>query len=149
MALASNALQYRVVRLVSQRVRAAELRVEVGGVLGYLGDDAALFVQKQKVAPCLPGDRRQDVRNILAVKAVPQERAQMPADEPERQHIGAEKPRHPGGAPCQPEHAAAVAERLGISQKTVANTCTQIKDKLGADSTRALIRIAIDNGLAD
>lgn len=45
--------------------------------------------------------------------------------------------------------AAAVAERLGISQKTVANTCTQIKDKLGADSTRALIRIAIDNGLAD
>ena len=48
-----------------------------------------------------------------------------------------------------PLTAAAVAERLGISQKTVANTCTQIKDKLGADSTRALIRIAIDNGLAD
>lgn len=45
--------------------------------------------------------------------------------------------------------AAAIAERLGISQKTVANTCTQIKDKLGADSARALIRIAIDNGLAD
>ncbi|SMF19319.1 two component transcriptional regulator, LuxR family [Azospirillum oryzae] len=43
---------------------------------------------------------------------------------------------------------AAIAERLGISQKTVANSCTQIKDKLGADSTRALIRIAIDNGLA-
>ncbi|KAA0579998.1 response regulator transcription factor [Azospirillum sp. Sh1] len=43
---------------------------------------------------------------------------------------------------------AAMAERLGISQKTVANSCTQIKDKLGADSTRALIRIAIDNGLA-
>lgn len=45
--------------------------------------------------------------------------------------------------------AATVADRLGISQKTVANSCTQIKDKLGADSTRALIRIAIDNGLAD
>lgn len=44
--------------------------------------------------------------------------------------------------------AAAIAERLGISQKTVANSCTQIKDKLGADSARALIRIAIDNGLA-
>lgn len=43
---------------------------------------------------------------------------------------------------------AAIAERLGISQKTVANSCTQIKDKLGADSTRALIRIAIDTGLA-
>ncbi len=44
--------------------------------------------------------------------------------------------------------AAAIAETLGISQKTVANACTQIKDKLGADSTRALIRIAIDHGLA-
>ncbi|BAI75117.1 two-component response regulator (plasmid) [Azospirillum sp. B510] len=44
---------------------------------------------------------------------------------------------------------AAIADRLGISQKTVANACTQIKDKLGADSARALIRIAIDSGLAD
>ncbi|WP_454019943.1 response regulator [Azospirillum sp. Marseille-Q6669] len=44
--------------------------------------------------------------------------------------------------------AAAIAEVLGISQKTVANACTQIKDKLGADSARALIRIAIDHGLA-
>ncbi|MBP2297422.1 response regulator [Azospirillum picis] len=44
--------------------------------------------------------------------------------------------------------AAAIAGKLGISQKTVANACTQIKDKLGADSTRALIRIAIDHGLA-
>ncbi|MFC5353606.1 response regulator [Azospirillum himalayense] len=44
--------------------------------------------------------------------------------------------------------AATIAEALGISQKTVANACTQIKDKLGADSTRALIRIAIDHGLA-
>ncbi|GAA4257296.1 response regulator [Azospirillum formosense] len=44
--------------------------------------------------------------------------------------------------------AAAIAEALGISQKTVANACTQIKDKLGAESTRALIRIAIDHGLA-
>ncbi|AWK88192.1 response regulator [Azospirillum thermophilum] len=44
--------------------------------------------------------------------------------------------------------AAAIAQRLGISHKTVANACTQIKDKLGADSPRALIRIAIDSGLA-
>lgn len=41
----------------------------------------------------------------------------------------------------------AVAESLGVSYKTAANTCTQIKDKLGAESTRALIRIAIDAGL--
>ncbi len=44
--------------------------------------------------------------------------------------------------------AAAIAETLGVSQKTVANVGTQIKDKLGADSPRALIRIAIDAGLA-
>ncbi|ALG74753.1 regulator [Azospirillum thiophilum] len=43
----------------------------------------------------------------------------------------------------------AIGDRLGISQKTVANACTQIKDKLGADSARALIRIAIEHGLAD
>ncbi|WP_372395627.1 response regulator transcription factor [Azospirillum sp. HJ39] len=43
----------------------------------------------------------------------------------------------------------AIGDRLGISQKTVANACTQIKDKLGADSARALIRIAIGHGLAD
>lgn len=45
--------------------------------------------------------------------------------------------------------ATAIGEALGISQKTVANACTQIKDKLGADSARALIRLAIDCGLAD
>lgn len=44
--------------------------------------------------------------------------------------------------------AAAIADALGISHKTAANACTQIKDKLGADSPRALIRIAIDAGLA-
>lgn len=44
--------------------------------------------------------------------------------------------------------AAAIAEALGISRKTVANACTQIKDKLDADSPRALIRLAIDAGLA-
>ncbi|SMH56532.1 response regulator [Azospirillum agricola] len=44
--------------------------------------------------------------------------------------------------------AAAIADSLGISRKTVANACTQIKDKLGADGPRALVRIAIDAGLA-
>lgn len=43
---------------------------------------------------------------------------------------------------------SAVAESLGVSYKTAANACTQIKDKLGAESTRALIRIAIDNQLS-
>lgn len=42
---------------------------------------------------------------------------------------------------------SAVADALGVSYKTAANACTLIKDKLGAESTRALIRIAIDNNL--
>ncbi|CAO3414533.1 response regulator [Azospirillum doebereinerae] len=44
--------------------------------------------------------------------------------------------------------AAVIAGALGLSHKTVANVCTRIKDKLGADSPRALIRIAIEAGLA-
>lgn len=40
-----------------------------------------------------------------------------------------------------------IAEQLGISYKTVANTCTQLKDKLGAQSTRELIRIAVEQRL--
>lgn len=39
----------------------------------------------------------------------------------------------------------AIAETLGISYKTVANASTLIKDKLGVESTRALIRVAIDH----
>ncbi|MCW2236377.1 response regulator transcription factor [Azospirillum canadense] len=37
-----------------------------------------------------------------------------------------------------------IAERLGISYKTVANTCTQMKDKLTLKNTRELIRFAIE-----
>lgn len=42
---------------------------------------------------------------------------------------------------------AEIAEQLGISYKTVANTSTQIKDKLGVQSTRDLIRIAVEQRL--
>ncbi|WP_448205853.1 response regulator transcription factor [Azospirillum sp. sgz302134] len=37
-----------------------------------------------------------------------------------------------------------IAERLGISYKTVANTCTQMKDKLALKNTRELIRFAVE-----
>lgn len=40
-----------------------------------------------------------------------------------------------------------IAEQLGISYKTVANTCTQIKEKLGLGHTRELIRYAIEQRL--
>jgi DNA-binding CsgD family transcriptional regulator len=44
---------------------------------------------------------------------------------------------------------AQIADTLGIAYKTVANTLSLIKEKLGVGSTADLIRIAIGRGLAD
>jgi DNA-binding NarL/FixJ family response regulator len=41
-----------------------------------------------------------------------------------------------------------IAEILGVAYKTVANTLSHIKEKLGLDSTADLIRISIEKGLA-
>jgi len=40
-----------------------------------------------------------------------------------------------------------IADTIGVSYKTAANNCTQIKVKLGATSTADLIRIAMQSGL--
>jgi DNA-binding NarL/FixJ family response regulator len=42
-----------------------------------------------------------------------------------------------------------IADTLGVSYKTAANNCSQIKGKLGASGTAELIRIAIRSGLTD
>ena len=42
---------------------------------------------------------------------------------------------------------AQIAEALGVAYKTVANTLSRIKDKLGVSQTADLIRIAISQGL--
>jgi two-component system invasion response regulator UvrY len=42
-----------------------------------------------------------------------------------------------------------IAETLGIAYKTVANTLSRIKEKLGVGQTSDLIRIAVSRGLAD
>jgi DNA-binding NarL/FixJ family response regulator len=42
---------------------------------------------------------------------------------------------------------ANIAEALGVSYKTVANTCTQLKAKLGVARTADLVRLSIDQGL--
>ena len=42
-----------------------------------------------------------------------------------------------------------IAETIGISQKTAANSCSRIKAKLGAASTAGLVRIALRSGLID
>jgi two-component system invasion response regulator UvrY len=40
-----------------------------------------------------------------------------------------------------------IADTMGVSYKTVANNCTQIKAKLGATRTADLVRIAIRHGI--
>ena len=40
-----------------------------------------------------------------------------------------------------------IADTLGVAYKTVANTCTNIKEKLGVTQTADLIRISVDRGL--
>jgi two-component system invasion response regulator UvrY len=40
-----------------------------------------------------------------------------------------------------------VADALGLRYKTIANTCTQIKAKLGVARTADLVRIALDAGV--
>src|SRR6516225_10451200 len=42
-----------------------------------------------------------------------------------------------------------IADALGLSYKTAANSCTRIKARLGAASTADLVRIAIRTGLVD
>jgi two-component system invasion response regulator UvrY len=41
-----------------------------------------------------------------------------------------------------------IADALGVSYKTVANTCSQIKAKLGVARTADLVRLSIDHGVA-
>lgn len=41
-----------------------------------------------------------------------------------------------------------IADALGVAYKTVANTCTHIKEKLGVDHTADLIRISLESKLA-
>jgi DNA-binding NarL/FixJ family response regulator len=41
-----------------------------------------------------------------------------------------------------------IADALGVSYKTVANTCSQIKAKLGVTRTADLVRLSIDRGVA-
>jgi len=41
-----------------------------------------------------------------------------------------------------------IAETLGLSYKTIANTCSGIKTKLGVQRTAELIRLSIESGIA-
>ena len=41
-----------------------------------------------------------------------------------------------------------IADALGLGYKTIANTCTQIKGKLGVNRTADLVRVAIEAGIS-
>lgn len=47
------------------------------------------------------------------------------------------------------DNLSEIADKLGIAYKTVANTLSRIKEKLGVGQTSELIRIAVSRGLAD
>jgi two-component system invasion response regulator UvrY len=49
---------------------------------------------------------------------------------------------------AQGQSLAEIAQAIGISYKTVANTMSQIKAKLGVQRTAELVRIAIETGIA-
>ncbi len=49
---------------------------------------------------------------------------------------------------AQGQSLAQIANSLGIAYKTVANTCSHVKEKLGVSRTADIVRIAIDRGLA-
>src|ERR1700743_3601369 len=40
-----------------------------------------------------------------------------------------------------------IADALGLGYKTIANTCTQIKSKLGVNRTADLVRLALEAGI--
>jgi DNA-binding NarL/FixJ family response regulator len=50
---------------------------------------------------------------------------------------------------AQGRNLAQIADAVGVSYKTVANNCTQLKTKLGAPNTADLIRVAIQSRLID
>jgi len=41
-----------------------------------------------------------------------------------------------------------IADALGLGYKTIANTCTQIKSKLGVNRTADLVRVALEAGIS-
>jgi DNA-binding CsgD family transcriptional regulator len=41
-----------------------------------------------------------------------------------------------------------IADALGLGYKTIANTCTQIKTKLGVNRRADLVRLAIEAGIS-
>ena len=54
----------------------------------------------------------------------------------------------PTTAPRATSNTRSIADAIGVSYKTVANHCTQLKAKLGAARTADLIRIAISHGIS-
>jgi DNA-binding NarL/FixJ family response regulator len=114
-------------------------RAVEAGAAGYLSKNAA------------PDEVLAAVRRVLAGgRYIEAEIAQAMALGAGRDTLEALSPREleilrllAGGASL-----AEIADALGASYKTIANTCTQIKSKLGVARTADLVRLAIETGVS-
>jgi DNA-binding NarL/FixJ family response regulator len=114
-------------------------RAVEAGAAGYLSKNAA------------PDEVLAAVRRVLAGgRYIEAEIAQAMALGAGRDTLEALNPREleilrllAGGASL-----AEIADALGASYKTIANTCTQIKSKLGVARTADLVRLAIETGVS-
>ena len=115
-----------------------------GGALGYVSKSSPPERLSEAVRRVAGGQRYLDheIAQSLALRSVNAE---------------------PGGDPLSPlsrrdleilrlvgegQSLAQIAHALGLSYKTVANNCTQIKTKLGLPRTADLVRFALNRGIA-
>lgn len=112
------------------------------GVRGYLSKNAAPEELLEAVSRVAAGDTyvEQDIAQELVVRQSEPLTASL--DKLSRRDIEILRQLTEG------RPMARIAEALGVSQKTVANRCTFIKNVLGASNTADLVRLALKAGLS-
>ncbi len=110
------------------------------GALGYVSKNAAPAEILTATRAVLQGRPyvEQDVAQALAVRAVPG-RTRRRVEELSRRELEILRLLGEGRGLVQ------IAAALGVSYKTVANTCTQLKAKLRVERTAELIKLAVES----
>lgn len=110
------------------------------GALGYVSKNAAPAEILSAARAVLQGRRyvEQEIAQTLAVRFLPRQAAD-PMDALSRRELEILRLLGEGRSLVQ------IAEALGVSYKTVANACTQLKTKLGVERTAELVRIAVSS----
>lgn len=110
------------------------------GALGYVSKNAAPAEILSAARAVLQGRRyvEQEIAQTLAVRFLPRQAAD-PMDALSRRELEILRLLGEGRSLVQ------IAEALGVSYKTVANVCTQLKTKLGVERTAELVRIAVSS----